>query len=61
MWQLSLAQLVLLSSTRIFPLEDKDGLALWGQMDAKEKCVLKVQEGKEICLTWNKAQKHVKI
>jgi hypothetical protein len=41
-----------------FPLEDKDGLALWGQADA-EKCVLKVQADKELCLSWDKAQEHV--
>jgi hypothetical protein len=38
--------LFLLSSTRTFPLEGKDGLALWGQTDA-EKCMCKVQAGKE--------------
>jgi hypothetical protein len=41
-------------------LEGKDGLALWGQVDA-EKYVLKVQAGKELCLTWDKAQKYVQV
>jgi hypothetical protein len=58
LWQLSPSQLSLFSSTRTFPLEGKDGLALWGQVDA-EKCVLKVQACKELCFSWDKAQKHV--
>jgi hypothetical protein len=48
------------SSTRTFPLEGKDGLALWGQADV-EKCVLNVQAGKEFCLRGDKAQKCVWI
>jgi hypothetical protein len=39
-------------------LEGKDELALWGQVDAK-KCILKVQAGKELCLSWDKAPNHV--
>jgi hypothetical protein len=35
LWQPSPSQLSLLSNTRTFPLEGKDGLALWGQADAK--------------------------
>jgi hypothetical protein len=56
LWQLSPSQLSLFSSTRTFPLEGKDGLALWGQVDAT-KCVLKVQTDKKLCLSWDKAQK----
>jgi hypothetical protein len=46
LWQvnfeaLSPSQLSLFSSARIFPLEGKDELALWGQVDA-EKCILKI-------------------
>jgi hypothetical protein len=37
--------LSLLSSIRTFPLEGKDGLALWGQVDI-EKCVFKVRQVK---------------
>jgi hypothetical protein len=50
----------LFSSVRIFPLEGKDGLAVWGQVDA-EKCVLKIQAGKKFCFNWDKAQKCVQV
>jgi hypothetical protein len=42
------------------PIGRQDELALWGQTDA-EKCVLKVQAGKELCLNWDKAQKCVRV
>jgi hypothetical protein len=58
LWQPSPSQLSHFSSARIFPLEGKDELALWGQADA-EKYILKIQAGKELCLSWGKAQKHV--
>jgi hypothetical protein len=45
LWQSSPSQFSLFFSARTFPLDGKDGLALWGQADA-EKRVLKVQASK---------------
>jgi hypothetical protein len=41
-------------------LEGKDEFVPWGQADAEEY-VLKVQAGKELCLSWDKAQKCVQV
>jgi hypothetical protein len=34
---------------------------LCGARQIKKKCVLKVLAGKELCFSWDKAQKHVQV